>query len=140
MPGSVSATKWQCQGLAGAIATHGLWRLFSDSVSLWGLRPSSFLLETLGVMERSKALMIPMTSVSFESSGFRVTGTSDPNPGISSPIITRITATATLKERHPLRSSDKSSFNRPYCLPDSDFSSSLLFRLWKHLPYSIHPK
>jgi len=80
-------------------------------------------------MERSKALMIPMTSVSFVSSGFGVTVTSDPNPGISSSIITRITATATSKERHLLRSSDKNSFNQPYCLPDSNFLSSLLFRM-----------
>ena len=78
-------------------------------------------------MERSKALMTPMTSVSFESSGFGVTVTSDPNPGISSFIITRITATATSREKHLLRSSDKSSLNRQYSLPGLNYPRSLLF-------------
>jgi len=78
-------------------------------------------------MERSKALMTPMTSVSFESSGFGVTVTSDLNPGISSFIITRITATATSRERHLLRSSDKNRFNRQYCLPGLNYPRSLLF-------------
>ena len=80
-------------------------------------------------MERSKALMTPMTGVSFESSGFGVTVTSDPNPGISSSIITRIIATATSKERHLLRSPDKSSLNRPYCLPGLNYPGSRLFRM-----------
>ncbi len=78
-------------------------------------------------MERSKALMTPMTNVSFESSGFGVTVTSDPNPGISSFIITRITATATSRERHLLRSSDKSSLDRQYSLPGLNYPRSLLF-------------
>jgi hypothetical protein len=80
-------------------------------------------------MERSKALMIPMTSVSFESSGFGVTVTSDPNPGISNSIITRITDTAISKGKHLSRSSDRRSFSQSYCLPDSNLLSSLLFRM-----------
>ena len=78
-------------------------------------------------MERSRALMTPTTSVSFESNGFGVTVTSDPNPEISSSIITRITATATSRERHPSRSSDKSSFDRQYYPPGLNYLISLLF-------------
>jgi hypothetical protein len=80
-------------------------------------------------MERSKALMTPMTSVSFESSGFGVTVTSDPNPGISSSIITGITVTATSREKHLMKSSDKSSLNRPYCLPGLNYPKSLISRM-----------
>ena len=80
-------------------------------------------------MERSKALMTPTTNVSFESSGFGVTVTSDPNPGILSSIITRITATAISRERHLWRSSDKSSFNLRFCLPGLNYLRFLLFRM-----------
>ena len=80
-------------------------------------------------MERSKALMTPTTNVSFESSGFGVTVTSDPNPGILSSIITRITATAISRERHLWRSSDKSSFNLRFCFPGLNYLRFLLFRM-----------
>jgi len=78
-------------------------------------------------MERSKALMKPMTSVSFESSGFGVTVTSDPSPGILSSIITRITGTATSKGRHLLRLFSKNSFERWYCLPGLNYLRFLIF-------------
>lgn len=78
-------------------------------------------------MERSKALMTPMTAVSFESSGFGVTAISDPSPGILSSIITCIIGTATLRGRHLMRSLSKSRLGRSYCLPGLSYLRFLIF-------------
>ena len=78
-------------------------------------------------MERSKALMTPMTAVSFESSGFGVTATSDPNPRISNSITTCIIDTASSRGRHRLRSFTKSSFSQTPCLPDLSYLNFLTF-------------
>ena len=80
-------------------------------------------------MERSKALMKPMTSVSFEFSGFGVTVISDPSPGILNSIITRITGTATSKGRHLLRLFSKNSFERWCCLPGLNYLRFLIFQM-----------
>jgi len=78
-------------------------------------------------MERSKALMTLMRVVSFESSGFGVTATSDPSPGISSSTITCIIGTATSKGRHLMRSLRKNNFARWYCLPGLSYLRFLIF-------------
>ena len=78
-------------------------------------------------MERSKALMTPMTAVSFEFSGSGVTVTSDPSPGILSSIITCITGTATLMGKPLVKSLSKSNFDPSYCLPGLSYLRSLIF-------------
>ena len=78
-------------------------------------------------MERSKALMTPMTADSFESSGFGVIATSAPSPRISNSITTCIIDTASSRERHLSRSFTKSSFSQTSCLRDLSYLNFLTF-------------
>ncbi len=88
-------------------------------------------------MERSKALMTPMTAVSFEFSSSGVTATSDPSPGISRSIITCIIGTATSRGRHLVRSLSKSSFGQSYCLPGLNYLRVLIFRAEPSLSFDL---